>query len=71
MGSNGLLILADLSPEQVASPLLLEGMFRISPETTYQHAYAINWAGGNLLRHLRSQKAPASVMEVAMNRAVA
>ena len=61
----------DFTPELAACSVGLEGTFRISPETTYQHAYAINWAGGNLLRHLRSQKAPASVMEVAMNRAVA
>ena len=47
MGSNELLILADLSPEQVASPLLLEGMFRISPEPRHQHVAANSQTGGD------------------------
>ncbi len=46
-GSNEALILADLGPEQVASRLLLEGMFRISTETSHQHVSANSQIGGD------------------------
>jgi transposase, IS30 family len=50
------LIRQDLSPEQAASRLELEGGLQISHETIYQHIYADKRAGGDLWRHLRCQK---------------
>lgn len=50
------LIREDLSPEQAADRLELEGQLRISHETIYQHVYTDKRAGGNLCQHLRSQK---------------
>lgn len=50
------LIRADLSPEQAANRLELEGAMQISHETIYQHVYADKRAGGNLHSHLRGQK---------------
>lgn len=50
------LVRADFSPEQVALRLDLEGGFRISHETIYRHIYADKRRGGDLHRHLRSQK---------------
>ena len=45
-----------LSPQQVAGRLLLEGAFRISHETIYQHVYQDKRGGGDLASHLRCQK---------------
>lgn len=50
------LIRQDLSPEQTAARLELEGGLQISHETIYQHIYADKRAGGDLWRHLRCQK---------------
>jgi IS30 family transposase len=50
------LIRADLSPDQIANRLALEGSLRISPECIYQHVYADKGNGGDLHRHLRCQK---------------
>lgn len=50
------LIRADLSPEQAADRLALEGRLQISHETIYQHIYADKRNGGDLHQHLRSQK---------------
>ena len=47
---------ADLSPEQVANRLELEGGLQISPETIYRHIYADKRNGGDMHKHLRSQK---------------
>jgi IS30 family transposase len=46
----------DLSPEQVANRLELEGSLLISPETIYLRIYADKRNGGDLHQHLRSQK---------------
>nr|WP_202635963.1 hypothetical protein [Rugosibacter aromaticivorans] len=46
----------DLSPEQVANRLELEGSLLISPETIYLHISADKRNGGDLHQHLRSQK---------------
>ena len=50
------LIQEDLSPEQAANRLELEGVLKISYETIYQHIYADKRNGGDLHQHLRSQK---------------
>ena len=50
------LIRQDLSPEQVAARLGLEGELQVSHERIYQHIYADKRAGGDLWRHLRCQK---------------
>jgi len=50
------LIQEDLSPEQAANRLELEGVLKISHETIYQHIYADKRNGGDLHQHLRSQK---------------
>lgn len=50
------LIRQDLSPEQAAARLELEGRLQISHEAIYQHMYADKRAGGDLWRHLRCQK---------------
>lgn len=50
------LIRQDLSPEQAAARLELEGFVHVSHETIYQHIYADKRAGGDLWRHLRCQK---------------
>ena len=50
------LIQADLSPEQTADRLALEGRLQISHEAIYQHIYADKRNGGDLCRHLRGQK---------------
>lgn len=47
---------ADLSPEQVANRLELEGRLQISPETIYRYIYADKRNGGDMHKHLRSQK---------------
>ena len=47
---------ADLSPEQVANRLELEGGLLISPETIYRYIYADKRNGGDMHKHLRSQK---------------
>ena len=52
----GKLIRADLSPEQVAQRLALEGRLQNSHETLYQHIYADKRKGGDLHQHLRGQK---------------
>ena len=46
----------DVSPEQVAYRLELEGGLQISHETIYRHIYADKRRGGVLWRHLRCQK---------------
>lgn len=46
----------DMSPEQAAARLELEGTLRISHESIYRHIYADKRAGGDLWRHLRCQK---------------
>jgi IS30 family transposase len=46
----------DWSPEQITARLKQEQKVRLSPEWTYQHIYADHCAGGELYRHLRSQK---------------
>ena len=50
------LIREDLSPEQAANRLKLEGELQISHEAIYQHVYADKRDGGDLCKHLRSQK---------------
>lgn len=50
------LIRQDLSPEQAAARLELEGGLQISHEAIYQHIYADKRAGSDLWRHLRCQK---------------
>lgn len=50
------LIRQDLSPEQAANRLELEGGLQISHEAIYRHIYADKRNGGGLYRHLRSQK---------------
>ncbi len=50
------LIRADLSPEQAANRLKLEGELQISHEAIYPHVYADKRDGGDLCQHLRSQK---------------
>ena len=50
------LIQEDLSPEQAANRLELEGGLQISHEIIYQHIYADKRNGGDLHQHLRSQK---------------
>ena len=50
------LIQEDLSPEQAANRLELEGVLKISHETIYQHIYADKRNGGDLHQHLRRQK---------------
>ena len=50
------LIQEDLSPEQAANRLELEGCLQISHEIIYQHIYADKRNGGDLHQHLRSQK---------------
>jgi transposase, IS30 family len=50
------LIREDLSPEQAANRLKLEGELQISHEIIYQHIYADKQNGGDLHQHLRSQK---------------
>lgn len=50
------LIREDLSPEQAANRLELEGGLQISHEIIYQHIYADKRNGGDLYQHLRSQK---------------
>ncbi|WP_239292576.1 helix-turn-helix domain-containing protein, partial [Candidatus Nitrotoga sp. 1052] len=50
------LIQEDLSPEQAANRLKLEGGLQISHEIIYQHIYADKRNGGGLHQHLRSQK---------------
>jgi IS30 family transposase len=50
------LIRADLSPEQAANRLAVEGGVSICHETIYQHIYADKRLGGELHLTLRSQK---------------
>lgn len=50
------LLRKDLSPEQTANRLELEGGLQISHEAIYQHVYADKRDGGNLCNNLRSQK---------------
>jgi IS30 family transposase len=50
------LIRLDMSPEQAAERLALEGRLQISHETIYLHIYADKRRGGDLWRHLRCQK---------------
>ena len=50
------LIRKDLSPEQAANRLELEGGLQISHEAIYQHIYAYKRDGGDLCSNLRSQK---------------
>lgn len=50
------LILQDLSPEQAAERLELEGALQISHESIYRHIYADKRAGGDLWCRLRCQK---------------
>jgi IS30 family transposase len=50
------LIRQDMSPDQAAERLALEGGLRISHETIYQHIYADKRGGGKLWQHLRCQK---------------
>jgi len=50
------LIRKDLSPEQTANRLELEGGLQISHEAIYQHVYADKRNGGDLCSNLRSQK---------------
>ena len=50
------LIREDLSPEQAANRLGLEGDLQISHEAIYRHIYADQRDGGDLCQHLRSQK---------------
>lgn len=47
---------ADLSPEQIAQRLDLEGGLQISHEIIYRHIYADKHHGGDLHQPLRSQK---------------
>lgn len=50
------LIRLDMSPEQAAQRLALEGGLQISHETIYLHIYADKRRDGDLWRHLRCQK---------------
>lgn len=50
------LIREDLSPEQAADRLALEGRLQISHEAIYRHVYADKREGGDLHQHLRGQK---------------
>lgn len=50
------LIRLDMSPEQAAQRLVLEGGLRISHESIYRRIYADKRADGDLWRHLRCQK---------------
>ena len=50
------LIRADLSPEQAADRLALEGGLQISHEAIYRHIYAGRRDGGDVCQHLRGQK---------------
>ena len=50
------LIRQDMSPDQAAQRLALEGGLRISHETIYRHIYADKCGGGKLWQHLRCQK---------------
>lgn len=50
------LIRQDMSPDQAAERLALEGGLQISHETIYQHIYADKRGGGKLWQHLRCQK---------------
>lgn len=50
------LIRLDMSPEQAAARLALEGRLQISHETIYLHIYSDKRLGGDLWRHLRCQK---------------
>lgn len=50
------LIREDLSPEQVANRFELESELQISHEIIYQYIYRDKQNGGDLYRHLRSQK---------------
>lgn len=50
------LIREDLSPEQAANRLEMEGRLQISHEAIYRYVYADKRDGGDLCRHLRSQK---------------
>ena len=52
----GRLIREDLSPEQAADRLALEGRLQISHEAIYRHIYADKRDGGDLCQHLRGQK---------------
>jgi transposase, IS30 family len=52
------LIREDLSPEQAANRLALEGELQISHEAIYQHVYASKRASGNLWQHLRCHNQP-------------
>jgi len=51
------LIREDWSPEQVSNRLRQDHGIRVSHEWIYQHILADKWAGGDLHRHLRCQKA--------------
>lgn len=46
----------DFSPEQISGRRALEGTETVSHEWIYQHIYQAKASGGNLYRHLRSQK---------------
>lgn len=50
------LIQQDMSLDQAAERLALEGGLQISHETIYQHIYADKHRGGSLWQHLRCQK---------------
>lgn len=50
------LIRADLSPEQAADRLALEGRLQISHEAIYRHIYAGRRDVGDVCQHLRGQK---------------
>ena len=50
------LVRLDMSPEQAARRLALEGVLQISHEAIYLHIYADKRRGGDLWRHLRCQK---------------
>ncbi len=50
------LLKQDWSPEQISARLKTERQVSLSPEWIYQHVYADHCAGGELYRHLRSQK---------------
>jgi IS30 family transposase len=50
------LLKQDWSPEQISARLKQEQKVPLSPEWIYQHVYADHCAGGELYRHLRSQK---------------
>lgn len=56
------LIRADLSSEQAADRLALEGRLQISHEAIYRHIYVGQRDGSDVCRHLRGQKPYASVM---------